>query len=214
VNWDVKEPAEAHAEDAEGQPTPEPAQPRGPVLAPMEPPPKTKPNARIWRTIIEIVVILVAALVIALLVQAFIIKPFTIHQVSMRATLEEGDRVLINRLTYHFRDPARGDVIVFRSPIDPSEDLVKRIVAIPGDRIAVGEGKFWLNGVAQTEPYLLEQYINDGVREMEIPAGCVFVMGDNRNNSTDSRMFGVISREVIIGSALVVYWPLGHWKTL
>jgi signal peptidase I len=147
-------------------------------------------------------------------VQAFIIKPFTIHQVSMRPTLEEGDRVLISRLTYHFRDPARGDVIVFHSPMDSTEDLVKRIVAIPGDRVAVTEGKLYVNGEAQTEPYLLEQRTNDGLLEMEIPDGYVFVLGDNRNNSTDSRVFGAIPRDFIIGSALVVYWPFGHWKTL
>ena len=165
-------------------------------------------------TVIEIVVIVAAAFVIALLVQAFIVKPFTIHQVSMRPTLEEGDRILLNRLVYHFRQPARGDIIVFHSPINDSEDLVKRIVGVAGDRVAVTGGKLYVNSVAQDEPYLLEQDFSGEMAEVLVPTGEVFVMGDNRNNSGDSRLFGPISAKSIIGSAFVVYWPIGQWKTL
>ena len=165
-------------------------------------------------TIVEIVVIVAAAFVIALLVQAFLVKPFTIHQVSMRATLEEGDRILLNRLSYRFRDEDRGDIVVFRSPIDPDEDLVKRIVAVGNDRVAISAGKLYVNGVAQDEPYLLEQDFSGDVPETVVPPGMVFVMGDNRDNSGDSRLFGPIPTDTIIGSALVVYWPIGHWKTL
>jgi signal peptidase I len=165
-------------------------------------------------TVIEIVVIVAAAFVIALLVQAFIVKPFTIHQVSMRPTLEEGDRILLNRLVYHFRQPARGDIIVFHSPINDSEDLVKRIVGVAGDRVAVTGGKLYVNSVAQDEPYLLEQDFSGEMAEVLVPTGEVFVMGDNRNNSGDSRLFGPISTKRIIGSAFVVYWPIGQWKTL
>ncbi len=165
-------------------------------------------------TIIEIAVIIAAAFVIALLVQAFLMKPFTIHQVSMRPTLEEGDRILLNRLSYRFRAEARGDIVVFHSPINVDEDLVKRIVAIENDRVAVSGGKLYVNGVAQDEPYLLEQDFSGEMPEIRVPAGHVFVMGDNRNNSGDSRLFGPISTESIIGSAFVVYWPIRHWKTL
>ncbi|MBN1628647.1 MAG: signal peptidase I [Thermoleophilia bacterium] len=172
----------------------------------------------LWRTVIEVVVIVAAAFVIALLVQAFLIKPFTIHQVSMRPTLEDGDRVLINRLSYHFRDPERGDVVIFHSPMVDGEDLVKRVIAVPGDRVAVRDGALWLNGVAQEEPYLLEQdfagvYPDDGEDEL-IQEGEVFVMGDNRNNSGDSRFFGPIDANLIMGCAFAVYWPIGHWRGL
>jgi len=175
--------------------------------------PKEKKSS-IPGTILEIVVIVVAAFAIALLVQAFLVKPFTIHQVSMRATLEEGDRILLNRLSYHFRDEARGDIVVFHSPINANEDLVKRIVAIAGDRVAISGGKLYVNGVAQDEPYLLEQDFSGEMPETVIPAGQVFVMGDNRNNSGDSRLFGPIPTDTIIGSAFLVYWPIGHGKTL
>ena len=172
----------------------------------------------VWRTVIEVVVIVAAAFVIALLVQAFLIKPFTIHQVSMRPTLEEGDRVLINRLSYHFRDPERGDVVIFHSPMSEGEDLVKRVVAVAGDTVAVRDGKLWVNGIAQEEPYLLEQdfagvYPDDGPETL-IREGEVFVMGDNRNNSGDSRFFGPIDADLIMGCAFAVYWPIGHWRGL
>ncbi len=175
--------------------------------------PKEKKSS-VLGTVVEIVVIVAAAFAIALLVQAFLVKPFTIHQVSMRPTLEEGDRILLNRLSYHFRDEARGDIVVFHSPINPDEDLVKRIVAIANDRVAISGGKLYVNGVAQDEPYLLEQDFRGDMPETVIPAGEVFVMGDNRNNSGDSRLFGPISTDTIIGSAFVVYWPIRHWKTL
>jgi signal peptidase I len=194
----------------------------GPEAPPKGPPevrehpgeaPKVKKSS-IPATIIEIVVIVAAAFVIALLVQAFLVKPFTIHQVSMRPTLQEGDRILLNRLTYRFRDEARGDIIVFHSPITAGEDLVKRIVAVENDRVAISGGKLYVNGVAQNEPYLLEQDFNGDMPETRVPTGQVFVMGDNRNNSGDSRLFGPIPTSSIIGKAFIVYWPIKHWKTL
>jgi signal peptidase I len=171
-------------------------------------------RSNITGMIVEIVVIIVAAFVIALLVQAFLIKPFTIHQISMRPTLEEGDRILLNRLAYRFGDEARGDVVVFHSPISAGEDLVKRIVAVANDRVSISGGKLYVNGVAQDEPYLLEQGFNGEMPEIVVPAGHVFVMGDNRNNSGDSRLFGPISTDSIIGKAFLVYWPIRHWKTV
>jgi signal peptidase I len=171
-------------------------------------------KSSITRTLVEIVIIVAAAFVIALLVQAFIVKPFTIHQISMRPTLEEGDRILLNRLSYHFREPARGDIIVLRSPVTDGEDLVKRIVAVAGDRVSVLGGTLYVNGAAQAEPYVLEQGFEGELPEKVIPAGDVFVMGDNRNNSGDSRLFGPISKDVIIGCAFCVYWPISRWKGL
>ncbi len=165
-------------------------------------------------TVVEIVLIVAAAFVIALVVQAFLIKPFTIHQVSMRPTLEEGDRILINRLAYRFGDEARGDIVVFHSPVHEDEDLVKRIVAIAGDTVSISGGKLYINGEAQGEPYLLEQDFSGAMAEIVVPPGSVFVLGDNRNNSGDSRLFGPIPTSSIIGGAFVVYWPVGHWRTL
>jgi signal peptidase I len=171
-------------------------------------------KSSVMGTLLEIVVIITAAFVIALIVQAFLVKPFTIHQVSMRPTLEEGDRILLNRLAYRFGEPARGDVIVFHSPINADEDLVKRIVGVAGDRISISGGKLYVNGVPQDEPYLLEQNFSGEMQEMTVPTGRVFVLGDNRNNSGDSRLFGPIATNTVIGKAFVVYWPISHWKRL
>jgi signal peptidase I len=192
----------------------QPAEAGRPPVAERPAPAEEPKKSSITRTLVEIVVIVAAAFAIALLVQAFIVKPFTIHQISMRPTLEEGDRILLNRLSYHFREPARGDIIVFHSPITKGDDLVKRIVAVAGDRVSVSGGKLYVNGVEQDEPYLLEQGFEGGLPETLIPAGDVFVMGDNRNNSGDSRLFGPIPKDVIIGCAFCVYWPIGHWKGL
>lgn len=161
--------------------------------------------------VIEIVVIVAAAFAIAMLVQFFLIKPFTIHQVSMEPTLVEGDRILINRVAYHLRDPRSGDVVVFDSPVDESEDLVKRIVAVAGDRVAIRDGDLYVNGVAQEELYLLSQDFRGELPELTIPSGRVFVMGDNRDNSGDSRVFGPIDVDSIMGCAFAIYWPIGSW---
>jgi signal peptidase I len=174
--------------------------------------PKKKRSA--WGMVIEIVVIVAAAFAIALLVQWLLIKPFTIHQISMEPTLMEGDHILINRLTYHFRDPEAGDVVVFDSPINEDEDLVKRVVAVGGDTVAIHDGSLYVNGAAQDEPYLLEQNFRGEEAETVIPPGSVFVMGDNRNNSGDSRIFGPVSIDSIIGKAFVIYWPISHWAGL
>jgi len=166
------------------------------------------------RAVAEVVVIVAAAFVVAMLVQAFIVKPFTIHQVSMQPTLLEGDRILLNRLSYHFRDPENGDIVVFHSPITEGEDLVKRVVAVAGDRVEIKDGSLFVNGERRVEPYLLEQGFRGELRETLVPEGMVFVMGDNRNNSGDSRYFGPIDKESIIGCAFCVYWPIGRWKGL
>ena len=217
MNWEPEHPGDRVVESPVDPPAERPAEP--PATSPSESPEGTPPanggKTSGWlRTVVEIVVIVAAAFAIALLVQAFLVKPFTIHQVSMRPTLEDGDRILLNRLTYHFRGPARGDIIVLHSPISMNEDLVKRIVGVAGDRLSVAGGKLYVNGVAQDEPYLLEQNFDGEMPETTVPSGEVFVMGDNRNNSGDSRLFGPISTDSIIGSAFVVYWPIGHWKTL
>lgn len=162
----------------------------------------------------EVVIIVAAAFAIAMLVQAFVVKPFAIHQVSMQPTLLEGDRILISRLTYHFREPRAGDVVVFRSPVNQRDDLVKRIVAVGGDRVAIKNGVLYVNGEPRQEPYLMEWPFAGEMAEEVVPDGMVFVMGDNRNNSGDSRFFGPVDEDSLVGCALCVYWPIGRWKSL
>lgn len=175
----------------------------------------TKGGRRTLRWIIEVVVIVAAAFILALLVQHFIVKPFAIPSPSMEPTLVQGDRVLVNRLVYRFRSPERGDVIVFHPPgRSESDPFIKRVVAVEGDTVAVHDGRLYVNGVAQDEPFIKEHPIVGDYPEVTISSGCVWVMGDNRNNSGDSRVFGPVEEEAIMGKAFAIYWPLGHFGGL
>lgn len=175
----------------------------------------TKRQNRTLRWLIEVVVIVAAAFVLALLVQQFVVKPFAIPSPSMEPTLVEGDRVLVNRLVYHFRSPRRGDIIVFHPPGRPGSDpFIKRVVAVGGDTIAVRDGLLYINGVAQDEPFIKDHPIVGDFPETAIPQGYIWAMGDNRNNSGDSRVFGPVSEEAIMGEAFAIYWPLGHLSGL
>ncbi len=175
----------------------------------------TKGRSRPLRWVIEVVVIVAAAFVLALLVQQFIVKPFAIPSPSMEPTLVEGDRVLVNRLVYHFHPPRRGDIIVFHPPGKPGSDpFIKRVVVVAGDTVSVHDGALYLNGELQDEPYVKE-YPNEGdYPETTIQPGYVWAMGDNRNNSGDSRVFGPVPLEAIMGEAFAIYWPLGHFGGL
>ena len=185
---------------------PEPAV--GEQVSPVVP---AKGRSRAFRWVIEVVVIVAAAFVLALLVQQFIVKPFAIPSPSMENTLLEGDRVLVNRLVYHFRSPARGDVMVFHPPGRVGSDpFIKRVVAVAGDTIAVHDGQLYLNGVAQDEAYVREYPIEGDYPETLIADGYVWAMGDNRNNSGDSRVFGPVPVKSIMGEAFAVYWPLNR----
>ena len=167
------------------------------------------------RLVLEVVVIVAAAFLLALLIQQFVLKPFVIPSPSMEPTLVQGDRVLVNRLVYHFRSPKRGDVIVFHPPgVETTEPFIKRVVAVGGDTVAVHDGVLWVNGQAQNEPFIKEHPIVEDYPEVHIAPGYVWAMGDNRNNSGDSRLFGPVKEDEIIGEAFAVYWPIGRMKGL
>lgn len=171
----------------------------------------TKSRSKAFRWAIEVVVIVAAAFVLALVVQAFVIKPFAIPSPSMENTLLEGDRVLVNRLVYRFHPPERGDIVVFHPPGRLETDpFIKRVVAIAGDTIAVHDGMLYVNGAAQDEPYVKEYPIEGDYPETTIASGYVWAMGDNRNNSGDSRVFGPVPLESIMGEAFAKYWPLNR----
>lgn len=165
-------------------------------------------------SIVEVVVIVAAAFVLALLIQQFIVKPFYIPSPSMQPTLIEGDRVLVSRFVYRFGEPNRGDIVVFHPPVDETQDYIKRVVAVAGDRVAVKDGKLYVNGKAQVEPYLKEQRIALSYAERTVPPGEIFVMGDNRNNSGDSRVFGPVKTSEVVGEAFLIYWPVPKLRWL
>ena len=130
---------------------------------------------------------------------------------SMRPTLENGEFVLVNRLAYRFGEPEHGDIIVFRSP-QVMEDLIKRIIGLPGETVKVENGIVFINGVASQEPYIAAKPLYSG--EWEVPDGHLFVLGDNRNDSSDSHSWDFLPVENVIGKAILVYWPLADWMVI
>lgn len=136
-----------------------------------------------------------------------------VESVSMQPTLFAGNFVVVNKLSYRFGEPSRGDIIVFRYPPDPELDpYIKRVIGLPGEHVLVEDGKVYINGVRISEPYLETQTQQGG--EWTVPQDGLFMMGDNRNNSSDSRAWGMVPLENVIGKAFIVYWPPEKWEVL
>jgi signal peptidase I len=174
-----------------------------------------KPRRRWRRTILEWLGVIGGGIAIALLVEAFLIQAFWIPSPSMEPTLDVGDRVLVNKLSYKFHDVNRGDVVVFDRPSGAStgengeiKDLIKRVIAVGGDTIEAKEGNVFVNGEQIDEDYLEPGTPTDNLPLTTIPEGQVFVMGDNRTNSEDSRIFGPIDEDAIVGRAFIRVLPI------
>jgi signal peptidase I len=171
---------------------------------------KESPTAKKGGGFLEFMVILLVAFALVFgFVRPFVLEAFYIPSESMVPTLEVGDRVFVNKFVYRFSEPQRGDIIVFRSVEGEGEDLIKRVIGVPGDRIAIINGVLHVNGETQKETYLrdarpLDEGPNGPTRVRE---GEVFMMGDNRANSRDSRFFGPVPIENIEGEAFVIFWP-------
>jgi signal peptidase I len=159
--------------------------------------------------------ILVAFALVFGFVRPFVLEAFRIPSESMVPTLEVGDRVFVNKFIYRFTEPERGDIVVFESVNGGEEDLIKRVVALPGDEVEVRSGTLLVNGVPQNEPYLNREIPDDSFfGPSRLSEGEVFVMGDNRANSADSRVFGPLPVENIEGEAFMRFWPPTRIGTL
>ena len=136
-----------------------------------------------------------------------------VESVSMQPTLFAGNYVIVNKLAYQLGESQRGDVIVFKYPPDPErEPYIKRVIGLPGDRVRVDNGNVYVNAELLVEPYL--EVVTEQEGEWQVPADNLFVMGDNRNNSSDSRAWGMVPLDKVIGKALVIYWPPEQWGLL
>ena len=168
------------------------------------------------RAAIEWVAVIVGALVVALVVKTFLFQAFYIPSESMEPTLKKGDRVLVNKVSYDVHDVNRGDVVVFELPRDQVgpdgiRDLIKRVVGLPGEVIESREGVVYIDGRRVEEPYLLEGgEPGPPIERQTVPEGQVYVLGDNRDNSADSRSRGPIPIDTIVGRAFVLVWPPGE----
>jgi signal peptidase I len=136
----------------------------------------------------------------------------TVINYSMRPTLDQGYYLLVNRLAYRFGEPKRGEIVIFHHNGDDSEDYIKRMIGLPGDRVVITDGTVSVNGQALIEPYRADQGHSNG--EWVVPEGQYFVLGDNRNHSSDSRDWGFVDKDWMVGKALVVYWPFDQAKIL
>ncbi|MBA2506172.1 MAG: signal peptidase I [Thermoleophilaceae bacterium] len=193
-------------------------------------------------SLVELVGIVVVALILALGIQAFLVKPFRIPSGSMEPTLQINQRVLVDRVSYRFTNPSRNDVVVFHPPKGAERDsencgveqppgqacpsptpgeadtnFIKRVVGLPGDRLKVIQGDVYINGKKQNEPFIrpsADCEFCDLPREITVPPGKYFMMGDNRGFSQDSRVWGPVPKGALIGHAFLTYWPPKRIGTL
>ena len=148
------------------------------------------------------------SLAVSFFIITFLYQPVRVEGTSMMPRLEDQDRLFINKFVYHFADIHRGDVVVFHYPRDPRKSYIKRIIAVPGDKLLIDDGRTYINGKLLLEPYVPRKFHDSRSQdEMVIQAGEYFVMGDHRSISSDSRDFGAVSRDLIYGKAAFVYWP-------
>ncbi|MEL1134066.1 signal peptidase I [Desulfitobacterium sp. THU1] len=155
--------------------------------------------------------VLAAVVVIAALLRLFVLQPYAISSNSMEPTLLNGDRILVNRFAYQYGAPARGDIVVFAYPKDTSRTFVKRVIAVEGESVELKGNQVYVNGALVQEPYLKQGDYSPFEPET-IPAENIFVLGDNRRESGDSREWGVLPQSYIIGKAWLVYNPLQRLK--
>lgn len=167
-------------------------------------------RSHLAREIIETIVLTVVIFVAI----HYSVQTFRVDGDSMKPGLTTDDYVLVNKLAYLFHGPSRGDVIVFHYPVDPNQDFIKRVIGLPGDTINVTPNQIIVNGVTLDEKAYISAPMNATPRIFKLQAGEYFVMGDNRPFSSDSRTWGPVPSNYIIGKATVVFWPLSNWEVI
>jgi signal peptidase I len=171
--------------------------------------------------LVEWLVVVAVAITSALLVRAYVVQQFAVEGESMLSTLQDGDRVLVNRLSYRLHDPRRGDVVVLKrfDGNATERDLIKRVIGLPGETIEVRSCVVYIDDQELKEPYLdpaIQQRDGCGSDQapIQVPEDSVFVLGDHRGKSSDSRAFGPVADDFLIGRAFVIIWPVGDWAWL
>jgi signal peptidase I len=158
---------------------------------------------------------LAVALGLALVIIIFLYQPVKVEGTSMAPLLSDQERIFINKFVYRFEPIERGDVVVFWYPLDRSKSFIKRVVALPGETVELRAGRLFVGGRELIEPYVPTNYL-DGASypPMTVPPDNFFVMGDHRDSSNDSRVFGPVARQFIYGKAVFAYWPVDHFGSL
>jgi len=171
-------------------------------------------NDRVKQEIREWVESLVIALVLALVIRAFVVQAFKIPTGSMKPTLQAGDRVLVNKFLYKFKEPQRGDIVVFRYPGEDKKDFIKRLIATGGEVVEIKGGDIYIDNKRIEDPFIIRQirYFNkrpygSSGKPVKVPDGHYYVLGDNSASSKDSRYWGFVPAKNMIGKAFLMYWP-------
>jgi signal peptidase I len=173
-----------------------------PVLAPAPASPLKTGGIGLW---VRDLLVSAAA---SVLIITFLYQPVRVEGTSMLPRLEDHDRLFINKFVYHVSAIERGDVVVFHYPRDPEKSYIKRVIALPGDRLRIDRGQVLLNGRRQRENFVPEEYRDTkSMMEIVVPEDTYFMMGDHRSISSDSREFGPVDRSLIYGKAVFIYWP-------
>ena len=159
---------------------------------------------------------IVVALSVFVVIYLFIVQPHEVKGSSMEPTFQNNEYIITDKISYRFGKPNRGDVVIFKAPVNPDVDYIKRIIGLPGETVMVQSGRIYIDGKMLNEPYLEDLtpifpggFIKEGV-VVSIPENHYFVMGDNRPHSSDSREFGPIEKKLIIGRAVFRYWPINN----
>ena len=160
------------------------------------------------RLLLDVLETVGLALVLFLIINALSAR-VRVDGLSMLPTLHDGEFVLVNKLAYHTGSPTRGDIIVFQSTTERDLNLIKRVIGLPGDHIVVGDGQVSINGQTLSEAYIAAAPLYAG--QWDVPDGYLFVLGDNRNDSSDSHVWGFLPIQNVIGKALLIYWPPPEW---
>jgi len=173
-----------------------------------EPSADEHPRSKVFRFFLDVIETIILSVLLFLGINAISAR-IRVDGHSMEPTLHSGEFVIVNKLAYKFGYPDRGEVIVFHYPRDPDQEYIKRIIGLPGDRIMIADGKVLVNDRPVQEPYIASP--PNYQSEWTVPEDSLFVLGDNRNNSSDSHNWGPVPMDYVIGKALVVYWPPDEW---
>ena len=180
-----------------------------------------KDSPRFLRSLFSALVMIIIIIGVSFLLREYVVQGYGIPSGSMETTIMTGDNVFSEEVSYYFRDIEPGDVVTFKDPEIPSRVLIKRCVAVEGQTINLDEGKVYIDGVAIAEDYTnglptdpLARTVESITYPYTVPAGCIWVMGDNRTNSQDSRYFGAVPASSVYGRAFMVYWPINHFGLL